>query len=42
MGLKAVNKLEDFEQVKSYFEKEPYSIKEDFVNDEILVRLEII
>lgn len=34
----AVNKLEDFEKVKSYFEKEPYSIKEDSVNDEILVR----
>ncbi len=34
----AVNKLEDFEKVKSYFEKEPYSIKENSVNDEILVR----
>lgn len=34
----AVNKLEDFEKIKSYFEKEPYSIKKDSVNDEILVR----
>lgn len=34
----AVNKLEDFEKVKSYFEKEPYSIKKDSDNDEILVR----
>lgn len=34
----AVNKLADFKQVKSYFEKEPYSIKEDSVEDEILVR----
>lgn len=34
----AVNKLEDIEKVKIYFEKEPYSIKEDSVNDEILVR----
>lgn len=34
----AVNKLEDFEKVKSYFQKEPYSIKDDSVNDKILVR----
>lgn len=34
----AVKKLTDFEKVKNYFEKEPYSIKEDSVDDEILVR----
>lgn len=34
----AVNKLKDFEKVKTYFEKEPYSIKGDSVDDEILVR----
>ena len=34
----AVNKLEDFKKVQDYFEMEPYSIKEDSVDDEILVR----
>jgi len=34
----SVNKLSDFEKVKSYFEKEPYSVKEDSVSDEQLVR----
>lgn len=34
----AVNKLNDFDKVKEYFEKEPYSVKEDSVDDEILIR----
>lgn len=34
----AVEKLKDFEEVKEYFQKEPYSVKEDSVIDEILVR----
>ena len=34
----AVKKLSDFEKVKNSFEKEPYSIKEDSVSDEILIR----
>ena len=34
----AVKKLSDFEKVKSSFEKEPYSIKQDSVSDEILIR----
>ena len=33
-----LNKLTDFEKVKKYFEKEPYSIKKDSVDDEILIR----
>lgn len=33
-----LNKLSDFEKIKSYFEKEPYSVKEDSVDDEILIR----
>ena len=34
----ALNKLEDFEKVKERFQKEPYSIKEDSDDGEILVR----
>ena len=34
----AVKKLSDFEKVKNCFEKGPYSIKEDSVSDEILIR----
>lgn len=34
----AVEKLEDFEQIKEEFQKEPYSVKEDSVCDEILIR----
>jgi len=33
-----LNKLDDFDKVKEYFEKEPYSVKEDCVSDEILIR----
>lgn len=33
-----VNKLEDFVKVKKYFLEEPYSVKEDSVPGEILVR----
>lgn len=34
----SVNKLSDFKEVKEYFLKEPYSVKEDSVSDEQLVR----
>ena len=34
----AVKSLNDFNKVKHNFEKEPYSIKEDSVDDEILIR----
>ncbi len=34
----AVKKISDFEEVKNNFEKEPYSIKQDSVADEILIR----
>jgi len=34
----AVENLKDFEEVKEFFQKEPYSVKEDSVSDEILVR----
>ena len=34
----ALVKLEDFKKIKHNFEKEPYSIKEDSVQDEILIR----
>lgn len=33
-----INSFSDFEKVKDYFSKEPYSIKEDSSPDEILVR----
>ncbi len=36
--LVSVKSLDDFEKVRSYFEKEPYSIKNDSVCDEILIR----
>lgn len=34
----ALKSLDDFKKVKHYFDNEPYSIKEDSVNNEILVR----
>ena len=34
----AVESLSDFEKVRSYFEKAPYSIKQDSVSDECLIR----
>ena len=34
----ALNKLEDFEKVKEKFKKEPYSVKEDSDDGEILIR----
>lgn len=34
----SVKKLNDFENVKECFKKEPYSIKEESVSDEILIR----
>lgn len=36
--LVAVRSLDDFEKVRKCFEKEPYSIKDDSVCDEILIR----
>lgn len=36
--LVSVKSLDDFEKVRKYFEKEPYSIKSDSVCDEILIR----
>ena len=36
--LVSVKSLNDFEKVRKYFEKEPYSIKHDSVCDEILIR----
>ncbi len=34
----ALKKLDDFEKVKEKFQKEPYSVKEDSDEDEILIR----
>ena len=33
-----IKSFSDFESVRSYFEKEPYSIKLDSPEDEILIR----
>ena len=36
--LVSMNNLNDFDKIRSFFESEPYSIKQDSVCDEILVR----
>lgn len=33
-----VNNLKDFEEIRHYFSQAPYSIKDDYENDEILLR----